>query len=74
MVLLLALTAAAAQAAPADAWFDMDNCGMCKNLTEDAELFANMTWDNQLFANGLVEITTVPAAYAERHQQMMAKM
>jgi len=64
MVLLLALTAAAAQAAPADAWFDMDNCGMCKNLTEDAELFAN----------GLVEITTVPAAYAERHQQMMAKM
>ena len=57
-ILLLALTTAAA-AAPTGGWFDMENCGMCKNLTQDAELFESMDWNNHLFANGLVEVTVV---------------
>ncbi|MBU0741255.1 hypothetical protein KKG45_03915 [bacterium] len=69
VVLLLAGVSLAAED-----WFDLENCGMCKNLTEDSELFANMTWDNQLFANGLVEVNTVPAAYEERFQKLMARM
>ncbi|MBC8423172.1 hypothetical protein H8E07_03525 [bacterium] len=73
-VLLLALTAAAALAAPGGDWFDLENCAMCKNLTADQELFDSMVWTNHLFANGVVEITTVPAAYEERFQALMAKM
>ena len=58
----------------AEPWFDMDNCGMCKNLHNDEELFNAMQWDTKLFAQGLVEITTVPAAYEERFQKLMASM
>ncbi len=72
-ILLLCLSAAAL-AAPSGGWFDLENCAMCKNLTEDQELFANMEWNTHLFANGLVEITSVPAAYEERFNKLMAKM
>ena len=72
--LLVVLASAVALAAPGDGWLDLDNCSMCKNLTEDAELFESMTWETRLFANGLVEITTVPLAYQERHQRLMVKM
>lgn len=71
---ILLLTAGVALAAPNEDWFDLENCGMCKNLTTDQELFAAMQWDTKLFANGLIEITTVPAAYEQRFQKLMAKM
>jgi hypothetical protein len=74
MTILLTALAATATAGSADGWFDLENCGMCKNLTEDAELFENMKWETHLFANGLVEVTTVPAAYEERFQGLMARM
>ncbi len=74
MALMLILTVAVASAAPVGGWFDLENCAMCKNLTDDQELFANMEWDNQLFANGLVEVTSVPAHFKERYEKLMAKM
>lgn len=73
-ILLLALTTAAAPAAPGGGWFDLENCAMCENLTADEELFANMEWTTHLFANGLVEVTTVPAAFENRFNELMAKM
>ena len=74
MISILVLTAVAASAAPTGGWFDLENCAMCKNLTSDQELFDNMDWDNQLFANGVVEITSVPPHFQERYGKLMAKM
>jgi len=73
-ILTLALAAAIAPAAYGGGWFDLENCGMCKHLTADAELFENMDWETHLFTGGLVEITTVPAAYEARFGKLMAKM
>lgn len=73
-MVILAMASAVAMAAPIDTWFDLDNCAMCKNLSADQELFDNMQWENRLFANGLVEITTVPAKYEERFQKLMSTM
>ncbi len=47
---------------------------MCKNLTDDQELFEGMVWDNQLFANGMVEITTVSTHFEKRFEKLMGKM
>ncbi len=63
-----------AQKAIGDSWFDLENCGMCKNLHNDEELFENMQWDTKLFAQGLIEVTTVPAAYEDRFDKLMAAM
>jgi hypothetical protein len=71
---MMVLTVAVAAAAPSGSWLDLENCAMCKNLTDDQELFANMTWDTRLFANGLVEVTTVPAHFEERFEKLTAKM
>lgn len=74
IVALATLTAGVAQAEHHEPWFDLENCGMCKNLMKDRELFSAMQWETKLFANGLIEITTVPAAYEERFDQLMADM
>jgi len=71
---LLVLTFAVAAAAPTGAWLDLESCAMCKTLTDDQELFENMVWDNQLFANGMVEITTVPIHFEKRFEKLMGKM
>ncbi len=72
--LSLLVLAAAAVAAPAGGWFDLEDCSMCKHLTADQELFSNMKWETRLFANGLVEVTTVPAAYEPRFKALMKNM
>jgi hypothetical protein len=71
---VLAVTTGVAAAASTDAWLDIENCGLCKNLTTDKELFAAMEWDTKLFANGLMEVTTVPVAYEARFQKLMGAM
>jgi hypothetical protein len=71
---ILLMTTAALAAAPTGNWFDLDNCAMCRNLTADEELFSNMQWENKLFANGLLEITKVPAHFEDRFQELSAKM
>lgn len=74
IVALATLTAGLALAADAEPWFDLENCGMCRNLTTDPELFQTMLWETKLFANGLIEVTTVPAAYEERFGKLMKDM
>ena len=70
-VLFLAL---AATAFAGDAWLDLENCDMCKNMMTDAELFEAMTWETHVLKNGLLEVTTYPAAMEDRFDQLMEKM
>lgn len=74
IAVILVLTAGVASASPTDAWLDLENCAMCRNLTIDQELFTAMTWETLLFENGLVEINTVPAGYEERFEKLMTRL
>lgn len=74
VAVLSAAVATSAPAAPQGAWLDLENCGMCKNLHNDTELFEAMQWDTRLFENGLIEITMVPVAYEARFQKLMQDM
>ena len=53
-ILTLTLIATVAFAGDPATWFDMENCGMCKHLLEDAELFEVTTWDNYILTNGMM--------------------
>ncbi len=56
------------------AWFDMQNCGMCKSMP--MELYPSMTWEQHPISNGVVSVTTVTEkalpAYRIAHANMMA--
>ena len=56
------------------AWFDMQNCDMCKSMP--MELYASMTWEQHPISNGIVSVTTVTEealpTYRKGHANMMA--
>ncbi len=72
LALAFALLGAGAALASEKAWLDLENCGMCKNLMADQDLFDHMTWDTYLLAGGMMEVTTYPAGYDERYKKLMA--
>ena len=72
LTLAVVLLGAGAALAGEQAWIDLENCAMCKNLTTDMDLFQHMTWDTYLLANGMMEVTTYPAGYDERFKKLMA--
>ncbi|MEJ2722217.1 MAG: hypothetical protein P8181_13945 [bacterium] len=56
------------------AWFDLENCIFCKNLTENPDLLDNMTWKDYDITNGIVTITTVGPEYKEAYLTAQSKM
>lgn len=55
------------------AWFDMDNCAMCKNFKEFPDMMNAMTWEQHKISNGFMSISTVPAKYLEDFRKANAK-
>ena len=76
--ILLALMAVVALAAGVvageKAWFDMENCGMCKPLAAKPELMMNMVWEHHNISNGIVSVTTVPEAYMDQYTAASMEM
>jgi hypothetical protein len=74
LVSLVVLVAAGAGVADEPAWFDMENCGMCKNLGSNPEMMKNISWEQHNISNGIVSVTTVPdeylADYRKAHEAM----
>ncbi len=57
-----------------EAWFDMENCSFCKNLTEDPDLLHHMTWEGYNISNGIISVTTVEKDYADSFATCSANM
>ncbi|MDH3217744.1 MAG: hypothetical protein OEN01_15960 [Candidatus Krumholzibacteria bacterium] len=68
LVALLAASVGFAGDKAEKAWFDMDNCAMCKNMTSNAELMENMTWENHNISNGIVAVTNVHEKYLDAYR------
>jgi len=68
---LLASTSLLAGDAP---WFDMENCEMCKPLSEEPGLMSNMTWEQHNISNGIVSVTTVKDEYMAAFRKAQTRM
>jgi hypothetical protein len=73
VIVFAALVVAGASAAGESAWFDMENCEMCSNMSQ--ELMKNLSWENVDISNGIVCITTVNnPEYLAEYRKMHAAM
>jgi hypothetical protein len=63
------LTAVSAGETTEAAWFDMENCEFCKNVTAEKGLMENMHFKNYDITNGVVTITTVKAEYKDAYMR-----
>lgn len=78
VVTMLALVALAAAVIAGDegaqSWFDLDNCGMCKNMASEEGLMENMNWEHHLISNGWMSVTTVAPEYMEAFERAHTSM
>jgi len=55
-------------------WFDMENCAMCQNISNRAELMSHVAWEQHNINGGIVSVTTVDMdyvpAYRKAHEAM----
>ncbi|MCH7592581.1 MAG: hypothetical protein IH989_07380 [Planctomycetes bacterium] len=74
LALLVVLVAAVGNTAGEKPWFDLENCGMCTNITATPGLMESMQWEQHNLSNGVVVVTTVPKdkleAYRAAHLRM----
>jgi hypothetical protein len=69
IISLVALIAAGVSVAGEEgAWFDMQNCAMCKNLT-DAEVIDHISWNQYNINAGIVSIANVDAKYLDTYRE-----
>jgi len=58
------------------AWFDMENCPICKCMAAEKGLMESIKWETHLIDNGMISITTVPSdkkeAMAKCEKEMKA--
>lgn len=70
----VALFVAGAAVAGDMAWFDMDNCAMCKGISSHPEMMESITWEQHNISNGVVAVTTVEMKYMDEYRKAHAMM
>ncbi len=74
LVVAIAVVNAEDAATPAEeTWFDMPNCGFCKNLLTDG-LVDHLDWKNHVIATGMMSVTTVESGWEDKYATCMANM
>ncbi len=56
------------------AWFDLENCSMCKNMSAEKGLMEHMEWETHLITNGMLSVTVVDPEYKEAFDRSMQNM
>ena len=75
IALALALTLVAGVATAGEmAWFDMDNCAMCKGISSNPEMMKNITWEQHNIEGGIISVTTVGKKYVADYRVAHAEM
>ena len=71
VVMTLAVTAGSDKD---EAWFDMENCSLCKNLMAEEGLMENMKMDSYVIATGWMMVSRVPEEYKAAHETAKKNM
>lgn len=58
-----------ATSAPAEEWFDMAECEICKPMASNMHLMSAIKWETHMLPNGFLSITVIPA----EHEKTMEK-
>lgn len=74
MIPVLLLLLASPAFAGGEQWFDMENCAMCKPLTEEPGLLDHVVWEQHNISHGIVSVTTVEQDYLEAYRRAHSKM
>jgi len=74
LVALVALALTVTAAGEDQAWFDLDNCAICKNLSAEKGLIDNIQWESHLIASGMLSVAKVPAEYEEVYNRASKNM
>lgn len=69
LMMIIVVLAATAAMAGEGAWFDMENCAMCKNLTMQKGLLENMSWETYDITNGIVAVAVVKPDYVKSYRK-----
>jgi hypothetical protein len=48
---------------PADEWFDMQNCAICKHMGEHMDMMQHIQWDTHLINTGMMSVAIIPSEY-----------
>lgn len=58
------------------AWFDLENCEVCKHIADDWNMMKHVKWETHLIDNGALSVSVVPEEFASKvksaKQQMKA--
>ncbi len=69
IISLVALVAAGVSVAGEEgAWFDMQNCAMCQNLTDVEGMIDNISWKQYNINAGIVSIANVDGEYLTQYR------
>lgn len=66
LIALVALACSSVDAQEESSWFDLDNCAICKNMSDVEDLLPNIKWENHKIPNGMLSISVIPEAYKEK--------
>ena len=66
LVALTCLSCSLVNAQESTGWFDLDNCAICKNMSDVEDLLPNIEWENHKIPNGMLSISVVPEEYKEK--------
>ncbi len=69
VVILLGLVAFAAMAQTEKSWFDMENCGFCKEIVKQPGLMEHMHTDYQNISNGVVSVTNIDDGFWDEYEK-----
>ncbi len=56
------------------AWFDIENCAMCKNFAAQEGLMDNVDWETHKISNGMLTVTKIASGYEEKFQKAAMAM
>lgn len=73
-VVTTCLLPASASMAGEDSWFDLENCGFCKNLGAELGLMDNIMWETHIIENGSLTITQVAASHQGAYDRAVEKI
>ena len=74
LTLSVVLVAAVVASAGEVAWFDFQNCAMCKDIMATPGLVENVSWEQYNLANGIISVTTVDVEYVDKYRKAHAGM
>ncbi len=74
LITVIIISLPVAFAAQEETWFDLENCSMCKNMSDEEGLMENMEWANYLTKDGMMSVTVVAEGYEKAYKRSMKNM